>query len=90
MRAVSPEHPQIAKLESQAQKVLEARDVRLRVRDLIDRARKLQVKGEFEEGLALAEEAVRLTPDDGRALRLRDDLAEQLQEARKRRGKGKA
>jgi hypothetical protein len=87
VRAVAPQNPQLDKLEAQAQKVLEARDVRGRVRDLLDRARKLQAKGEVAEGLALAEEAVKLTPDDGRALRLRDDLAEQLQEARRRRGK---
>jgi hypothetical protein len=87
VRAIAPQNPQVDKLEAQAQKVLEARDIRGRVRDLLDRARKLQVKGEIAEALALAEEAVRLTPDDGRALRLRDDLAEQLQETRRRRGR---
>jgi hypothetical protein len=87
VRAVAPQNPQLSKLEAQAQKVLQARDVRGRVRDLLDRARKLQVKGEVAEALALAEDAVKLTPDDGRALRLRDDLAEELEAARRRRGK---
>jgi tetratricopeptide (TPR) repeat protein len=83
LRAVQPDHPQLAKLEAQAQKLLEARDARLRVRTLLDRARKLQVRGEFEEALGLAEEAVGLAPDDGAASRLRDDLADQLQDARR-------
>jgi tetratricopeptide (TPR) repeat protein len=83
VRAVQPNHPQLAKLEAQAQKLLEARDARLRVRTLVDRARKLQFRGEFEEALALAEEAVTLAPDDGSASRLRDDLADQLQEAKR-------
>ncbi len=90
VRAVAPAHPQSAKLEAQAQKVLEARGLRLRVRALVDRARKLQVRGELKEALALAEEAVRLTPDDAWTLRLRDDLAEQLTEARRRPGKPSA
>jgi len=87
LRAVAPEHPQLAKLEAQARKVLEARDVRLRVRALVDQARKLHIRGELEQALALAEEAVRLTPDDAWALRLRDDLVEQLQKTRRRQGK---
>jgi len=87
LRAVAPEHPQLAKLEAQARKVLEARDVRLRVRALVDQARKLHIRGEIEQALALAEEAVRLTPDDAWALRLRDDLVEQLQKTRRRHGK---
>ena len=83
IRAVQPNHPQLAKLEAQAQKLLEARDARLKVRNLVDRARKLQVRGEFEEALTLAEEAVTLAPDDGSASRLRDDLADQLQDAKR-------
>jgi tetratricopeptide (TPR) repeat protein len=83
VRAVAPDHPQIAKIEAQAQKVLEAREARLRVRSLVDRARKLQVRSEFKEALALAEEAVKLAPDDAAALRLRDDLAEQARKEKR-------
>ena len=83
IRAVQPDHPQLPKLEAQAQKLLEVRDARLRVRALLDRARKLQVRGEFEEALGHAEEAVSLAPDDGAASRLRDDLADQLQDAKR-------
>jgi hypothetical protein len=83
VRAVAPQHPELAKLEAQAQKVLGARDVRARVRELVDRARQLQFRGKHAEALALAEEAVGLAPDDGPTLRLRDDLAEQIQGARR-------
>ncbi len=83
VRKVAPQHPGLAKLEAQAQKVLGARDVRVRVRELVDRARQLQFRGKHAEALALAEEAVGLAPDDGPTLRLRDDLAEQIQGARR-------
>jgi tetratricopeptide (TPR) repeat protein len=83
VRAVAPQHPELAKLEAQAQKVLGARDVRARVRELVDRARQLQFRGKHAEALVLAEEAVGLAPDDGPTLRLRDDLAEQIQGARR-------
>src|SRR5262249_31966866 len=47
VREAAPGNPQVDKLEAQAQKVLEARDVRGRVRDLLERARKLQAKGDL-------------------------------------------
>jgi tetratricopeptide (TPR) repeat protein len=87
LRALAPKHPQLAKLEAQAQKVLGARDVRVRVRGLVDQARKLHIRGDLEKALELAEEAVQLTPDDAWALRLRDDLMEQLQKTRRLQGK---
>jgi tetratricopeptide (TPR) repeat protein len=83
VRAVNPQHPEVPKLEAQAKKVAAAREVRVRVRGLADQARKLQVKGEFKEALRLAEEAVTLAPDDAGVLRLRDDLEEQVQKARR-------
>ncbi|MBI4012303.1 MAG: protein kinase, partial [Candidatus Rokubacteria bacterium] len=80
-RAVDPDHPELAKLDAQAQHLLEARKVRERVRGLLDNARKLQARGELAKAFELAEQAAGLVPDDASALRLRDDLQERLRQA---------
>jgi len=76
VRPVAPEHPELSRLEAEARRAVEALDARARVRPLVDRARKLALQGNLEQALALAEEAVAAAPDDARALRLRDELAE--------------
>jgi tetratricopeptide (TPR) repeat protein len=85
LRAVAPDNPNLEKLQSQAQRVIEARDAGSKVRALLDRAQKLAVAGDIKQALAAAEEAVTAAPNDARALRLRDSLAEQLQKG----GRGK-
>ena len=83
LRAVAPDNPNLAKLESQAQRVIEARDAGSKVRALLDRAQKLAVAGDVKQALAAAEEAVAAAPNDGRAVRLRDSLAEQAQKKKR-------
>jgi hypothetical protein len=81
VRALLPSHPELPRLESQAQRAMEARKTRERVRGLLENARKLTAHGELAKALQLAEEAVRLVPDDAAALRLRDDLRERIRQA---------
>jgi hypothetical protein len=80
---VAPDHPSLAKLEGQAQRVIEARDTGSKVRALLDRAQKLAVAGDVKQALAAADEAVAAAPNDARALRLRDSLAEQVQKKKR-------
>jgi hypothetical protein len=53
------------------------------VRALIDRGRQASLEGKLKDALSAAEEAVALAPDDARALRLRDELQDRLDRARK-------
>lgn len=82
-RAFAPDHPRVAKLAAQAERAGHERDVRTRVRALIDRGRQASLEGKLKDALSAAEEAVALAPDDARALRLRDELQDRLDRARK-------
>lgn len=73
---------QVARLLTEAQRAVSELDAQLRVKPLVDKARKLAVQGQLDAALATVEEAARLAPNDARALRLRDEVAEQVAAAR--------
>jgi len=79
-----PPPPELARLAAQAERAATERDVRARVRALVDHAMKLSLQGNLPEALAAAEEAVVLAPADARALRLRDELGDRLRQHEKR------
>jgi tetratricopeptide (TPR) repeat protein len=74
IRAIAPDDPELIELTNEAQAAILALDARGRVRPLVERARRASLEGRRDEALRFAEEAVRLAPDDARALRLRDEL----------------
>jgi hypothetical protein len=82
--ASGPVHDEALRLAARAERAREEQSIRARVRALVDRAMKQSLDGNFEEALRLAEDAVLLAPDDARALRLRDDLADRLRQRDKR------
>jgi tetratricopeptide (TPR) repeat protein len=82
--ASGPVHDEAVRLAARAERAREERTIRSRVRGLVDRAMKQSLDGNFDDALRLAEEAVLLAPDDARALRLRDDLADRLRQRDKR------
>lgn len=79
---VASQDAQVARLLTEAQRAVSELDAQLRVKPLVDKARKLAVQGQLDAALATVEEAARLAPNDARALRLRDELAEQAAAAR--------
>lgn len=74
-RGLAPGDREVLALEATVRRALQEVEARDRVRPLLERARRLAAEGRESEALAAAEEALRLAPDDGRALRLRDELA---------------